>query len=252
MPHIIEKLLKRAIILLQTSPQLEVCKKKVMGLQSHRNPNFWNFEIPNLWVPGQNDIWVQALWPGIENTIRGKVMASPKFGPCWVFWICVCPWFVCAPKMLQLRTNQLVVWFVWFVWIIDPLVTHPSPHPIILACHFTHEVLWARERTPTPSFPLFFIFGLAFESFKECGGASIRGVTFCDFVLGLGYFIGYSKINDLIVPLSFFFFTLRWFISMSSLKSLFWCVCGGNPLNHPKIKGGNDTLLFNALCHCTT
>jgi hypothetical protein len=53
--------------------------------------------------------------PGTDNTIRGKVVASPKFGPWWVLWVLwvhVCPWFVHAPKMVQPRTNQLVVWFV--------------------------------------------------------------------------------------------------------------------------------------------
>jgi hypothetical protein len=29
----------------------------------------------------KNDIWVQALWPGIKNIIRGKVMALPKSRP---------------------------------------------------------------------------------------------------------------------------------------------------------------------------
>jgi hypothetical protein len=36
----------------------------------------------------------------------------PKSGPWWVLWLCVCLWFVHAPKMFQLCTNQLVVWFV--------------------------------------------------------------------------------------------------------------------------------------------
>jgi hypothetical protein len=54
---------------------------KVMGLQSHGNPNFKNFETPNLEVQGQNDIWVLALWPSIKNIIRGKVMASFKSKP---------------------------------------------------------------------------------------------------------------------------------------------------------------------------
>jgi hypothetical protein len=49
---------------------------KIMGI-----PIFENFRTPNLGIPGQNDIWVQALWPGIENTIRGKVVASPKSEP---------------------------------------------------------------------------------------------------------------------------------------------------------------------------
>jgi hypothetical protein len=32
-------------------------------------------------ISGQNDIWVQALWLGTKNNIRGKVVASPKSGP---------------------------------------------------------------------------------------------------------------------------------------------------------------------------
>jgi hypothetical protein len=43
------------------------------------------------------------------QAIRGKVVASPKSEPWWILWICVCPWCVCAPRMLQLHTNQLVV-----------------------------------------------------------------------------------------------------------------------------------------------
>jgi len=31
-----------------------------------------------LGVAGQNDIWVLAPWPGTNNIIRGKVVASPK------------------------------------------------------------------------------------------------------------------------------------------------------------------------------
>jgi len=60
----------------------------------------------------KNDIWVLTLWSGIENTLRGKVVASPKFGSWWVLRVRVCSWLVCAPKVLQLCTNELVVWFV--------------------------------------------------------------------------------------------------------------------------------------------
>jgi hypothetical protein len=52
-----------------------------MGLQNCGSPNFENFGTPNLRIIGQIDIWVLAPWPDTENTIRGKVMASPKFGP---------------------------------------------------------------------------------------------------------------------------------------------------------------------------
>jgi hypothetical protein len=55
--------------------------------------NFWNLNafkiarVPilkilgsHLGVPKQNYIWVLASWPGIENTIRGKVVASLSRG----------------------------------------------------------------------------------------------------------------------------------------------------------------------------
>jgi hypothetical protein len=73
---------------------------------------FWEFRNSNLGVRGQNDIWVLALWPSTKNTIRGKVMAFPKFGPWWVLWVRVCPRLIRALKVLQLCTNQLIVWFV--------------------------------------------------------------------------------------------------------------------------------------------
>jgi hypothetical protein len=80
--------------------------------------NLWDSKVARIPILGilglsrQNDIWVLALWPGTKNIIRGKVVASPKFGPWWVFWIYVYPWLIRAPKMLQLCINQLVVWFV--------------------------------------------------------------------------------------------------------------------------------------------
>jgi hypothetical protein len=86
--------------------------QKNMGLQSCGGPNFGDFKTPNLGVLGQNDIWVLAPWLGPKITMRGKVVASFKFGPWWALWICVCPWLVHAPKVLQLCINQLVVWFM--------------------------------------------------------------------------------------------------------------------------------------------
>jgi len=64
------------------------------------------------WVLGQNDIWVHVLCSSTEYTIRGKVVAFPKFGMWWVLWVRVCPWLIRAPKVFQLCTNQLVVWFM--------------------------------------------------------------------------------------------------------------------------------------------
>jgi hypothetical protein len=79
---------------------------KVMGLQ------FWEFRDSHLGVLGQNDIWMLASWQGTKNNIKRKVVVSPKSELWWVLWIRVCSWFVHAPKMLQLHTNQLVVWVV--------------------------------------------------------------------------------------------------------------------------------------------
>jgi hypothetical protein len=67
---------------------------KVMGLQSYRCLNFGNFETPTWESRDKNDIWVLAPWAGIENTLKGMVVFSPKFEPWWLLWVCVCPWLV--------------------------------------------------------------------------------------------------------------------------------------------------------------
>jgi hypothetical protein len=41
----------------------------------------WAFKVIRvsiLRISRQNDIWVHAMWLGTKNTIRGKVVASPK------------------------------------------------------------------------------------------------------------------------------------------------------------------------------
>jgi hypothetical protein len=96
-PHTIGKLSMRATMLLQNAFQLEVCTQSY-GPPKLRKSQLWEFGDSHLVVPGQNDIWVLVLWPSIEYTIKGKVVASPKSKPWWILWICVYPWFVCAPK----------------------------------------------------------------------------------------------------------------------------------------------------------
>jgi hypothetical protein len=78
-PHIFGKLSTRDTTLLQPSFNQRSTQED-MTLQNFESPNFGNFKTPNLGVLGQNDIWVQAPWLGTNNTIRGKVMTSPKFG----------------------------------------------------------------------------------------------------------------------------------------------------------------------------
>ncbi len=119
-------------ILLESSWQgLQLCfrhhpnkrsAQKIMGLHNRRNPNFENFETPNLGIVRQNDIWVQPPWPGTKNTCGG----FPQ-----VLWVCVCPWFVHAPKMLQLYALINVLFGLCkFMWIANPLITCPSPYPV--------------------------------------------------------------------------------------------------------------------------
>jgi hypothetical protein len=83
-------LLERSQQVLQLSSKPHLNRRfsrKVMGPQSCKSSNFRNFEIPtwefqdsHLGVLGQNDIWVLVSWLGIKYIIKGKVMASPKFG----------------------------------------------------------------------------------------------------------------------------------------------------------------------------
>jgi hypothetical protein len=86
----------------------------------------WGLPLGN---PGTKCHLMWALWRGTKYTIKGKVVASPKSELWWVLWVRVCPWLILAPKVLQLCTNQLVVWFCadsceWLM-----LVILPSPIP---------------------------------------------------------------------------------------------------------------------------
>jgi hypothetical protein len=121
-------------ILLESSRQgLQLCFRphlnqrsecKVMRPQSHGSPNFGNFRTPiwesQLWefqdshlgVPRQNVIWMWVSWRDTKYTIRGKVVASPKFRPWWVLWVRISLWLVLTSNMFKLCTNQLVVWLV--------------------------------------------------------------------------------------------------------------------------------------------
>jgi len=61
--------------------------RKVMGFQSPKSPSWWDFGTPMRESRERKAIWMWAPWRGLEYTIRGKVMASPKSGLWWV--LCV-------------------------------------------------------------------------------------------------------------------------------------------------------------------
>jgi hypothetical protein len=71
---------------------------KVMGPQSRGNPK----------TKCHLDV---GLMERHKVYYKGKVVASPKSRPWWILWVQACPWLVLTPKMFQLCTNQLVIWF---------------------------------------------------------------------------------------------------------------------------------------------
>jgi hypothetical protein len=97
--HTVEKLSTRATTLLQTTFRSEVCSQSY-GAPKSRESQLGRFRDSHLGVSGQKAIWMWAPWRGVEYTIRGKVVASPKSGPWWVLCVCVvvaCPSTKSAP-----------------------------------------------------------------------------------------------------------------------------------------------------------
>jgi len=75
-------------------------------------------------------------------------------------------------KGLQLRINQLVIWFVQ-IYVSDWIAFQSSESHIgAPTCPSTHEVLRTKEHAPTPSLFVVFTFGLEVESIKELEGVS--------------------------------------------------------------------------------
>jgi hypothetical protein len=61
--------------------------RKVMQPQSRGSSSCGNFGTPTWESWDKKAIWMWPPWRGIDNTIRGKVVASPKSGPWWVLWV---------------------------------------------------------------------------------------------------------------------------------------------------------------------
>jgi hypothetical protein len=101
--HTVGNLSRRATNLLQTLSQSEVWTKSYEFTKS-RESKLGQFRDSPLGVPGQKAIRMWVPWNNTENTIWGKVVASPESGPWWVMWVQSCPWLVLAPRVLQ-NTN---------------------------------------------------------------------------------------------------------------------------------------------------
>jgi hypothetical protein len=121
-----------------------------------------------LGVPGQNDIWVQAPWPGIDNTIRGKVLASSKSELWWVLYSVYAHDSFVHQKCSNYALINLLFGLCRFVWTIDPLFIHPSPHLGALTRRSTLKMLWTKK-IPQLLLPLFSPLNLKLSLWKSLG-----------------------------------------------------------------------------------
>jgi hypothetical protein len=85
---------------------------KLWAPQSCGNPNFGNFGTPHLGVLGQNDIWMLVLWLSTKYIIKGEGGGFPQVRVVVSLVSSCLPMARPCTKVLQLHTNQLVVWFV--------------------------------------------------------------------------------------------------------------------------------------------
>jgi hypothetical protein len=153
-PHIIKKLSIMATTLFWTSSQSELYKESY-GPPKSQESRVWEFQDSHLGVPWQKAIWMWPSWRVIEYTIRGKVVASPKFELWWVLWVRVCSWFVLAPKVLQLCINHLVLVLCRSVWVIEACQFFLIPSRSSSTPLYPSKVLRAKERAQLLAFLLF-------------------------------------------------------------------------------------------------
>jgi hypothetical protein len=151
--------------------QLEVYIRSY-GPPKLQESQFWEFQDSQLGNLGTKWHLGVGFIARTRNTIKGKVVISPKFEPWRILWVRVCPWFIHATKMLHYALINLLFSLCRFVWIIDLLVIHLNPHLEIPTRPFTLEVLQTKECTPTFYPYVVFTFELAIESIKKLGGVS--------------------------------------------------------------------------------
>jgi hypothetical protein len=84
--HTVGKLLRRATSLLHTSSQSEVWAGNYELSKSWESKS-GQFRDSSLGIPRIKAIWMCVRLSNIENTIWGKVVASPESRPWWVKWV---------------------------------------------------------------------------------------------------------------------------------------------------------------------
>jgi hypothetical protein len=106
--HTVGNFLRRATSLLQTSSQSEVWVGSY-ELPKSRESKSGQFRDSSLGVPGIKAIWMWVRRSNAENTIWGKVVASPESGSWWVKWVRVAHGLSQHQGCFRRWTNQLVV-----------------------------------------------------------------------------------------------------------------------------------------------
>jgi hypothetical protein len=73
--------------------------------------------------------WHLGVGPVTRHRVyyKGKVVASPKFGPWWVSWIHGYPRFIHAPKCSNYTLTNLLFGLCRSMWLSELLVNHLSP-----------------------------------------------------------------------------------------------------------------------------
>ncbi len=155
MRHTVGKLLTRATTLLQTALRSKVCSQSY-GASKSRESRRARFR-ESLESRERKAIWMWVPWRVTKYTIRGKVVASPKSGPCWVLCVRVAR----GSSQHQRCSNYALTTLCGLCaglceWI--SLLILPSPIPELQHAPLPLKVLWARERIPTP--PSFVVFHL--------------------------------------------------------------------------------------------
>ncbi len=103
--HTVGKLLTRAITLLQTSLQSEVCIRSYAPSKS-RESQLWKFWDSHLGVPGQKNHLDVAPMERCKVYYKGEGVGFPQVRAVVSLMCPSCPWLVLAPKVLQLCTNH--------------------------------------------------------------------------------------------------------------------------------------------------
>jgi len=147
MQHTIENLSTRAKILIQTSCQLEVYTQSYGPSKSQESCG--NFETPT-WESRDKMTLGASPVAKHRDTIRGKVVVSPKFRSWWILCICVFLCFVHAPKCSYYALTNLWFGLCRSMQVIELLVNLPSP--ISKLQHTPLPLKWCEPKTRPNSF----------------------------------------------------------------------------------------------------